>query len=57
MNCMFLYIPYRCKIEQPATEQRKGFKIQKWKCSCGNSFIKITWKLLTLKMSIYQIKS
>ena len=29
-----------------------GLKFQKWKCACGSSFIKIVWKLLSLKMSI-----
>ena len=41
MNCKFLHIPYRCKIGQPA---------------CGSSFVKIVWKLLSVKMSLYHIK-
>ena len=51
MNSKFLHIPYRCNIEQPATRQRMGLKILKWKCACGSSFVKIIWKPLSLKMS------
>ena len=29
----------------------------KQNCACGSSFVKIIWKLLSLKMSIYHIKS
>ena len=25
-NCKFIHIPYKCKIEQPATRQRNGIK-------------------------------
>ena len=34
-----------------------GLKILKRKCACGSSFVKIIRKLLSLKMSIYYIKS
>ena len=45
MNFKFLHIPYRCKIEQPATQQC-NMELCMWK-----SFVKI-WNLLSLKISI-----
>ena len=53
---IFLHIPYRCKIEQPDTRQCNGIKKFEMKCACGSSFIKIIWKMLSLKISIYYIK-
>ena len=51
-NGKFLHIiPYKCKIEQPDTQQRMGSNILKRKCACGSSFVKIIWKLLSLKRS------
>ena len=57
MNCKILHIPYRYKIEQPGTNNVMGLKILKRKCACGASFVKIIWKLFSLKTSIYHIKS
>ena len=34
-----------------------GLKNLKQKCAYGSSFVMIIWKLLSLKMSIYHIKS
>ena len=31
-NCMFLHIPYRCKIEQPDTRQRSGINSETEMC-------------------------
>ena len=39
MNCKFLHIPFRCKIEQPATRQRNGIKNSEMEIAC-ESFIK-----------------
>ena len=56
MNCKFLHIPYRSRIEQ-LPDNVMWLKILKQKCPCGSHFVKIIWKLLSLKMSIYHIKS
>ena len=32
-------------------------KILKLKCTCGSNFVKISWKLLSLNIGIYHIKS
>ena len=32
-------------------------KILKVKCTCGSNFVKISWKLFSLNISIYHIKS
>ena len=55
MNSKFVHSPYRCKIEQPDTDSVMELKFLKRKC--GSHFVKIIWKLLCLKMSIYQIMS
>ena len=52
-NCMYLYIPYRCKIEQPDALQHNGMtnsdtEMCKW--YCGFLLIKSSWKLLALKV-------
>ena len=39
MNCKFLHIPYRCKIEQPATYNIKGLQILKRKYACESNFV------------------
>ena len=32
-----------------------GLEIQKWKCACGSTFVKIIWMLLSLKMCIMRL--
>ena len=58
MNCNFLHIiTYGCNIEQPAPDNVMRLKIQKWKCACGSTFIKIIWKPFSLKMSRLRVRS
>ena len=44
----FLHIPYRFNL---IPDNVMVLRILKWKCACGNSFVKIIWNLLSLKMT------
>ena len=35
-NCMYLYIPYRCKVEQLDALHIMGRQILKRNCACGS---------------------
>ena len=57
MNCKFLHIPSGARLNSLLPDNVTGLKILKRKCACGSSFVKIIWKPLSLKMSIYLIKN
>ena len=50
-NGKFLHIPYRWKVEQPATWQHNGIKNSETKICMWKFFVKIIWKPVSMKMS------